>query len=223
MKSTVAVCIPSGENWKARTAVAYAELRLLSAVNDIGTATLNYQCSVISMSRNTLTRMALALDPPCSHILWIDSDIVMPPDGLVRLLSHDKDIVGAFYNRRTAPYSTVGHLLEPSDVSKGGLHRASVMPFGFVLVKRHVFEKISSPWFSESYDPVFATKEDPDGAVGEDVGFSRKAISNGVEMWCDADLTFEIGHIGEAVVPCLRPESIVQGITSPEVSFGDGA
>jgi hypothetical protein len=157
------------------------------------------------MSRNWLVRAALAFDPPCTHILWIDSDMTFPANGLERLLGHDKDIVGAFYNRRTHPYSTVGHLIGRADVSKGGLHPADVMPHGFVLVRRDVYTRLSPPWYSESYDPKFRSESDPDGTVGEDVSFSRKVIESGIEMWCDADLTYEIGHIGEITVPCLRP------------------
>jgi len=150
-------------------------------------------------------RIAMEFDPHCTHILWIDSDMTFPANGLQRLLAHDKDIVGAFYNKRTPPYNTVGHLLVPADVSKGGIHRADIMPHGFVLAKREVYERIQSPWYSESYDPAMATPEDPDGTVGEDVSFSRKVLAGGIEMWCDADLTFEVGHVGEIVVPCQPP------------------
>jgi hypothetical protein len=208
VRAKVAICIPSMSTWAAKTAVCHSELSVYSTLADIAVKTVCQQCSVISMSRNKLTRLALAFDPACTHILWIDSDMTFPADGLERLLAHDKDVVGAFYNRRMPPYTTVGHLLYAADVSKGGLHRADIMPHGFVLAKREVYERLPSPWYSEGYDPACANEDDPDGSVGEDVNFSRHAVAGGIEMWCDADLTFEVGHIGEIVVPCLRPESI---------------
>ena len=152
-------------------------------------------------------RAALSFDPKATHILQIDSDMMFPMDGLERLLSHDKDIVGAFYNKRVPPYETVGHLLHAPDISKGGLYPADLMPHGFVLIKREVFEKLKSPWYYESFDPACVTEKDPDGLVGEDVNFSRDCVKAGIEMWCDADLTFECAHIGEIAVPCLRPDS----------------
>jgi hypothetical protein len=165
-------------------------------------------CSVVTIARNRLVRMALAFDPPPTHILWVDSDMTFPPDSLVRLFKHDKDIVGAFYNRRTPPYTTTGILKDPlgSDVSKGGLHKAVVMPHGLVLVKKEVYEKLPSPWYKESFDPACASPDDPDGTVGEDVNFSRYVLEQGYDMWVDADLTFEVGHLGEIEVPCRRPE-----------------
>ena len=206
----VAICIPSFETWRARTAVCHSELCVYSTLKDIAVKTSCYHSSIISMSRNRLVRIALAFDPVCTHILWIDSDMSFVPDALERLLAHDKDIVGAFYNQRMPPYGTVGHLLEPCDISKGGLHRADLMPHGLVLVKRSVYERLPAPWYSEGYDPALIKEEDPDGVIGEDAGFSRKAIAAGIEMWCDASLTFETGHIGEIVVPCRPPKGIDQ-------------
>jgi hypothetical protein len=201
----VAICIPSGKDWSAHTAMSLIDLSIFSTVQGVGIKTICKQCSIISMSRNMHVREALAFEPAATHIMWIDSDMKFPAQALVRLLSHDKDIVGAFYNRRVPPYDTVGHLIGQPDISKGGLFAADVMPGGFVLMKRHVYEKIDPPWYFESYDKELATPHDPDGTVGEDIGFSKKAIAAGFEIWCDADLSFSMGHVGEIVVPCLPP------------------
>jgi len=205
-KAKVSICVPSLETWKARTAVCHGELSVFSTVMNTAVKTVGHQCSIISMSRNWLVRYSLAFDPPCTHILWIDSDMVFPPNGLERLLAHDKDVVGAFYNKRTPPYTTVGHLLGDGNITGGGIYQADIMPHGFVLVKRSVYERLSPPWYNESYDPELAGEGDPDGTVGEDVNFSRKAIAGGIEMYCDADLTCEMGHLGEIVVRCLSPD-----------------
>lgn len=205
MRAKVALCVPSGQTWTAHTAVSLIALSVHSAVNDIGTTVVCKQCSQISMSRNMHVREALAFEPQATHLLWVDSDMKAPRDALVRLLGHDKDIVGAFYNKRVPPYETVGHLINASDLSSGGLRKADVMPGGFVLVRREVYETIAPPWYRESYDKHLATDIDPDGTVGEDVNFSKAAIEAGYDIWCDLDLTFEIGHVGEIVVPCHRP------------------
>ena len=167
---------------------------------------------MIALSRNTHVRDALSLTGPESgptHIFWHDSDMVFPADALCRLLAHDKDIVGAFYNRRTWPYSTAGTLLDPSlDISSGGLHEAAFLPGGLVLARTDVYQRLSSPWYFESHDPLCISNFDPDGTVSEDVNFCKKARRAGFKMWVDLDLTFEIGHVGEQVIPCLRPDAI---------------
>lgn len=207
-KAKVAICVPSHETWKAKMGVCLSNMRVFSTLSNTGTQVINFQCSIITMSRNYLVRKALAFEPQATHVLFVDSDMVYPQESLEVLLSRDKDIVGAFYNRRTPPYTTVGHLIGSPDISKGGLQEADIMPMGFTLIKRHVFETIKAPWYYEHYDPAKATEDDPDGTVGEDVGFSIKALAAGFQMWCDLDLTFEMRHLGEAEVPCLRPEPI---------------
>jgi hypothetical protein len=142
-----------------------------------------------------------------------NSDMMFPQTSLERLLIHDKPVACAFYNKRVPPYPTVGHLVNPNeDVSQGGLFKADIVPHGLALVKREVYETLPQPWYYESYDPAMATESDPTGMVGEDVNFSRDCVKNGIEMWCDADLTFECAHIGEIAVPCLRPDPL----TPPE-------
>lgn len=215
-KAKVAICIPSMATWAAKTAICHTELSVYSTICGIGVKTLCQQCSIITMARNRLVRLAQAFDPLPTHILFIDSDMTFPREGLVRLLSHEKDIVGAFYNRRKPPYDTVGHLLDNPDVSKGGLHKADIMPHGFVLIRLDVFDKLPPPWYRESYDPSLGTEDDPDGTLGEDVMFSRQALAAGLNMWCDADLSFETGHIGDIEVPCLRPAPLQTRITVKE-------
>ena len=206
MRARVACLIPSMSSWAALTAMSHSEMVLYSAVQGIAVKSLNQQCSLVTAARNNLVRMALKFDPQPTHIMWVDSDVVFPPETIERLLGHDKDVVGAFYNKRVPPYDTVGHLIGRPHVAKGGLYQADVMPHGCVLIKREVYEKLPQPWYFESFDPSFVTDDDPCGMIGEDVNFSRECVKAGIEMWCDADLTFAVGHIGEQVVGCTPPE-----------------
>jgi hypothetical protein len=56
-------------------------------------------------ARERLRRAALMLRP--SHILWIDFDMVPPPDLFIRLLSHEVDVVSAKCYMRRADVPTV--------------------------------------------------------------------------------------------------------------------
>ena len=213
MSPRVAILIPSMSTFAANTALCLIDLCVYSTLRGIPVGTLNQQCSLVSAARNILTRQMMAFDPKPTHVLWVDSDMMFPQTSLERLLIHDKPVACAFYNKRVPPYPTVGHLVNPNeDVSQGGLFKADIVPHGLALVKREVYETLPQPWYYESYDPAMATESDPTGMVGEDVNFSRDCVKNGIEMWCDADLTFECAHIGEIAVPCLRPDPL----TPPE-------
>ncbi len=43
--------------------------------------------------------------------------------------------------------------------------------------------------------------------TGDDYAFSLKARRHGYKIWCDFDLTYQVGHIGEQVVAAQRPEA----------------
>jgi hypothetical protein len=213
-KPKVVICVPSIGTWTVSTAVAHGNLRAYSTACGIYTTPLAIQCSQISLSRNIHVREALKTadgrgEP--THILWHDSDLVFPPDTLTRLLAHDKDIVGAFYNRRSPPYETVGRFAEPEKIdfaTAKGLVEAEYLPGGLRLVKMDVYRKIAQPWYWESFDLSCASQSDPLGTVSEDVNFCRKVRENGYNIWCDLDLTFQMGHMGEQMIPCLRPVAI---------------
>ena len=108
---------------------------------------------MITKQRNDLVEMALEQKP--DYIMFVDTDMTMPPNSLMRLLAHNKDVVGATYNKRVPPYETLGRLKppRPSDevLAQGGLWPAEQLPGGLMLVKASVFERLKWPWFYETY------------------------------------------------------------------------
>lgn len=125
-----------------------------------------------------------------THILWVDTDMGFPRDGLHRLLAHDKEIVGCTYPRRLGSHFSSATDLDaqPFKASATGLVLAGVIGFGFLLTRASVFEG--------DYDmPLFA-HHDERGYCTEDVTFCHKARARGHEIWVDLDLSKEIRHVG---------------------------
>lgn len=128
-------------------------------------------------------------------MLFIDDDQVFAPDLLTRLLSHEKDVVGALCMRRDEPYAPFcferiteeGHFV-PIDLRKhqpDELVRVPAVGTGAMLIRRHVFEGTPEPWF-------------PIGEQGEDVLFCKAVQEAGFEVYCD--LGTRIGHLTTTVV-----------------------
>jgi hypothetical protein len=138
-----------------------------------------------------------ALDVGASHLMFIDSDMVFPDNGILRLASLNKRIIGANYNRRTLPLtSTVklsnreGQLIEvPGDQIPKQPFKCYAVATGFMLIQVDVFKELSRPWFYYEY------LEGKDTTTGEDVGFCKKAREKGIDVWCDP--TIEVRHIGD--------------------------
>lgn len=151
MGPKVMIGLPSGRTWEARTATAVAGLATYSALHGVQIAIANLEGSMISKQRNDLVKMAI--DAGMDYLLFVDTDMIMPPDALMRVLKADKDVIGATYNKRVPPYETLGRLKgpKPEDIHLGGVHEAELMPGGFMLVKTEVYRRIGWPYYWETY------------------------------------------------------------------------
>jgi len=153
----------------------------------------------IEDNRNGLVNFFLNSKIPLTHVLWIDTDMQFPEDGLLRLLAHDKDIVGANYRTRTPPYACAGiYEYGDTETMKPGLRKMRQIPTGFLLVKFEVFQKLPFPWFKPGLH----------NEARDDVYFCRLAQEHGYDIWCDNDLSKEIVHIDTQQIPWFRPDQI---------------
>lgn len=130
--------------------------------------------------------------------LWfIGDDHVFPPDTLTRLIAHDVDIVVPLCLTRVPPYDPVvfsGVAYEENDITyytvaelePEGLQEIHVAGTAGMLIRRHVFEGMESPWFRTR------------GAQNEDLEFCAQAQEAGFRIWCDP--TIYMGHIAPHTV-----------------------
>jgi hypothetical protein len=100
--------------------------------------------SLISRARNTLTAKFLA-NNDSTHLMFIDADIGWEPWHLLALLNHDKDVIGGLYPMKTIPVKwCVNGIPGAPDNDPTGLLEVTKTGTGFLLMKRHVFEKLKS-------------------------------------------------------------------------------
>jgi hypothetical protein len=98
--------------------------------------------SLISRARNTLT--AKFLDQADStHLFFVDADIGWEPWHLLVLLNRDKDVIGGLYPMKTMPIKWVVNGFEGAEEGPDGLQEVSKAGTGFLLMKKHVFEKLN--------------------------------------------------------------------------------
>ncbi len=195
----------------ARTAAVFTTIS--TAEDKAGMLPVGTSGCYIEDNRNGLVNFFLNSGIPLTHVLWIDTDMQFPEDGLLRLLAHDKDIVGANYRTRTPPYACAGIYQNGDlDTMRPGLRLMKQIPTGFLLVKFDVFKKLPFPWFKPglNHEPR------------DDVYFCHLAQAHGYEIWCDNDLTKEIVHIDTQQIPWFRPDQIQQ-ITGSQLNMERGA
>lgn len=164
-------------------------------------------CSLISLGRNIMVGRALK-DPSWTHFMFIDSDIQWDPRCVHSMLADDKDIIGGFYPKKglpidyaSAPDPQVGDLDSDAPV-----YESIYCATGFMLVKRHVLEKMiefypERRFFyqgSENYYDLFSSfidEESPNRLyLTEDFGFCKLAQKAGFKTFMSK--RFALGHWG---------------------------
>lgn len=141
----------------------------------------------------------LALEQECTHILFIDDDMAYPPDALLRLLEHDKEIVSGLYLSRAYPHNPIVYDLADEDGkccplflmdNVKGLIPIVASGFGFLLVKTSVFSKLEKPY-------VRLGELDSEEWC-DDIGFFKRVREAGIQPYCDLEV--QCGHMGTMLV-----------------------
>ena len=194
MTTTVAVCIPSGDDWKADFGYDLAHMLLHTAIHgqDLRVGVSNHRLSVLPTARNMMVREALR--GGADYILFLDSDMRFPGETLLRMLSHKVDVVAAncvqraFPTRATA-WADGAHVF--TEDGSTGLEEVESIGTAVMLIDCRVFEKMKPPAFFFEPKP-----DDAFSFLGEDQYFCRKARESGYRVWIDHDLSKRVAHVG---------------------------
>lgn len=180
----------------ARSASFYDYLHYLRKPE--GTLRISFHTNSGAWNRNLIIEDAL--ENNCTHILFLDDDMAFGADALLRLISHDKDIVSGLYLNRNHPHSPVIFdyaCLEDGRASRRlltegeqGLIEVEAAGFGFLLVKTEIFKFMEKPYVR--------TGEFHKDRRSEDISFCCRARKIGIKIFCDLDCI--IGHIGQMIV-----------------------
>lgn len=148
--------------------------------------------SSISVARNRLAEVFLrnAETYGLEHMLWIDSDMVPPPDAALRLLRRARetggDMVTALYFSRQMPFAPLCWDLDrrrvDPDAGRTDPFEVAACGFGCVLLRRRVLDLVPQPWFDMNVP-----------GWSEDLQFCEAARGAGARIFIDP--TFEVGHL----------------------------
>jgi len=151
-------------------------------------------------------------------IFWLDSDVIFSPKQILKLLSYNVDIVSGMYlmeggnayamvekgkwdfelyKKNGGSFEFVSREKANQLRQTGGLCEIEYNGFGFMCIKRGVFEKIPYPWFPPTffnfkYTDTNGNEIDVHDFCSEDVGFCRKAIEAGFKIYVDPSI--RVGH-----------------------------
>ena len=196
----IAICIPARGQMEVATAFDLAAMvgyMVKTTKHDIDIYTA--AGTLIFDQRNQLVRTAL--EAKCDYIVFIDADMRFPKDTIMRLLKHDKDIIGVNATTRSEPVMPTAKMLNIEkdgsciwqpiySNSFSGISKADGIGCGVMMIKADVFNRIQEPYFYFEQLPN-------NKILGEDIYFCIKSKDAGIDTWVDHDLSMEIKHIGQ--------------------------
>jgi len=181
--------------------------------------------SLISRARNTLTAKFLDM-PDATHLFFVDADIGWEPWHLLVLLNRDVDVIGGLYPMKTMPIKWVVNGFEGAEEGPDGLQEVSKAGTGFLLMKKHVFEKMKShpavkqykndigldPKFDQHLKTYFDTAVRQNRYYSEDWTFCENWRDMGGKIWMDKRVLLR--HSGSYVF-CMENQEHLMNTVGP--------
>lgn len=190
----IAILVPTRDLVHSYFSYSLTQLVKFSTQMGLDVYTFFDSSTILLNQRNNLVNMALDLG--ADYMLWLDSDMLFPTTTLSRLLSHNKDIVGCNYMKRSLPLKPTAYLdttdwntALPLDTTDD-LVEVEAMGMGCVLMKTEVFTKLEKPYFKFTYDI------DTDDYLGEDFNLFKDLNVHNYKVYVDTNLSREINHLG---------------------------
>lgn len=170
--------------------------------------------SLVTRARNTLSADFLQSD--CSHVLFIDSDLIFSSEHVYRLMQHKEDLVGGLYpKKQTGPVQWVCNACDyPTTKREDGLQEVKYIGSGFMRISRHVFDSMIERYGdSIKYKPDHNIRDEYDfwpvgpyrfangyiRYLSEDWYFCQRWADLGGKIWADTRSVAK--HIGQAIYP----------------------
>jgi hypothetical protein len=220
---TLFIGIPAYDG-KLNIKTAFALAQLMPKAMSLGVSVILSDlsnCSIITMARNALVHEFLKTD--ATELLFIDADVVATADDMLRLMAQSRDITTGAYPRRAKDQNFFADLYFDANGDlefDGSLMRVERAPTGFMLIQRHVIEKLVAAHPEWTYEKSPTEKMSAvfdfaivDGKyVGEDYLFCDRATQMGFKVYIDVDIS--LPHVGsneftrnfreEVVMPMLE-------------------
>jgi hypothetical protein len=177
-------------NRTLRAAIMFAARHGVEWVGDASTNRVTFEAA-----RNGSVRLVLDAAAECDAaqadaVLWVDSDVILPIDGIARLCAHGKDFVTGIYTQREPPHFPLIAMFDSLRESFSWLTEWPtnvIMPidgcgFGCVLTSTAMLRAIGAPWFKfQKYS--------------EDLDFCVRARTAGYQLFVDTGIL--CGHLRE--------------------------
>ncbi len=190
----VDVLCPTARKWDPEQCFSFTHLCLHAAMAGLLRGIRYRKWIYLDQARNMLADEVLA-EPGATHALWLDDDMVCPPDLITRLLAHGVPVVGAVYFTRSPPHEVVCGPLHYGQARALDHLPAGLEPVGWVGLGAALVEVGVMAAMKRRYGDGLLFRSD---LMGEDVWFCRRLEEMGVPVHVDGGTV--CGHVADQVI-----------------------
>ena len=190
--------------------------------------------SLISRARNTLTAKFLH-NKESTHLMFVDADIGWEPWHLLVMLNRDVDVIGGLYPMKSLPVKWCVNGFDGAEEGTDQLQEVSKTGTGFMLIKRHVFEKLDAhpavkPFINDIGLPAelnpymktyFDTAVRENRYYSEDWTFCENWRDLGGKVWVDKRILLK--HTGTYVFDFQTQDRLYQDLHAMAQASGQPA
>lgn len=208
----LAVAVPCGAMVHTQFCMSLVSMVALSGKNRLDIILINTQSSV-GPQKARFEAVVEAKKFGATHILFVDSDQVFPPQTALQLLQHKKPIVGCVIPQRVAPFGLNARIKGKRvriHASDQGLLPVQTLGTGIMLIDMKVFDKLEAPYFNVRFENGEWTREDE--------SFCLQAGLVGHGVFADVDLSRVVGHLGEQPVTLQHAKAYAEQLDAMEAA-----
>lgn len=204
----LAVCVPSQLTVSSKFMTSVLDFQAACLMNmNIGDKWVldqwyyvNQRGSILPLLRQALVDKAKLLG--CTHMLFVDSDMMFPKDILHKWIPLRKEVIAANCVTKSIPAvptarrkegDPLGSVINTSREDAQFIFAEQVWRIGtgVMLIDMKVFDKIKKPYFPVTYT------EAHDRFVGEDWNFCAALEEAGIPIFIEHSVSWHVKHLGE--------------------------
>lgn len=153
------------------------------------------------------------LHSPYEWLFSLDSDVIPPPDTILRLLSHNQPVISGLYYRRSPPHGLPVMIRNGAWLTNyppNTVQEVDLVGAGCLLVHRRVFEQVPAqrpgkPWYDWRVD-LKGTGLGHDGeCMSEDFTWCAHIKKHGYRVLVDTSIKCRHAGYGQAVQGGIVP------------------
>lgn len=184
--------------------------------------------SLVARARNRAAAKFLQTD--CTHLLFLDTDLIFSSDHIARLISHDEPVVAGLYPKKQIELGWVCNMLPDEEMDERGLKPVRYAGTGCLLISRSILEAMISVYPELEYDPDDGDEpgvkwdffscgvfKDPETGkrryLSEDWWFCQRVLELGEKVWMDTQVVLK--HVGQFIYPFDNIEDFAEPAPNP--------